>query len=79
MSALLDAARLMDVFVDIIKTCNEGTPIAFERDLGGNSLLVRIGDRHTHIGIPEDNEDALSTLILNLRDLFLGGPHLSLE
>jgi len=78
MSKKTNSAMLLDVFHAIIELCEKDTPVQFQRDLGRYSLTVFIGDRHTHIGVPELNDEAFDVLIRNLHDLFTGGPHLSM-
>ena len=61
----------------IIELSNEGRIIKIEEDLGGNTLLIHIDELHTHVGIPEDNEQAFRVLLDNLYNALTGGPGLS--
>jgi len=74
---MTNSAMLLEAFQKMLELCNNGSVVKFEQDLGKNTLTVCIDDNHTHIGIPELNDEAFDVLVKNLYYLFTDGPHLS--
>ena len=51
--------RALEVVQRIVDLTNTNHAVSFEKDWGGNSLTVVIGDFHTHVGLPEADFDQL--------------------
>lgn len=58
----------------IVELCNEGKPVGFEEDFGGNTLTIFVEKMHTHVGVPDGDFDLL---VDNLYNSMHGGPGLS--
>jgi hypothetical protein len=61
----------------IVELVNKGHIIKFEKDLGGNTMTICIDELHTHVGIPENDEQSFTILIENLYYTLTDGPGLS--
>lgn len=58
----------------MLEDVNQGSEVRLERDFGGNTLTVNVGNAHTHCGVPDGTWDLL---VDNLYNSLYGGPGLS--
>ncbi len=78
--------KILERILEICNECDDGKyadghVFAFERDWGGNTATILIGnekgfDTHTHVGVPDESFD---TYVDNLYNSITGGPGLSWE